>query len=81
MIKLTYAFPWMRTAAIDRRAVLKELADNGIKRLVLTCNLIEDMIRTPELVISCGKDLENYGLKFCDAHAPFGLWKDIAMWT
>lgn len=79
MIKVTYAYPWMRPAAIDRRAVLKELADNGIKRLVLTCNLIEDMIRTPELVISCGKDLENYGLEFCDAHAPFGLWKDLAM--
>lgn len=79
MIPVTYCYNWQNDDEAVRRANLDYLAKQGIKRLVLTCVTIENIINKPELLFSYKKEFQQAGLKFVDAHAPWGLFKDPGM--
>ncbi|MBQ9338510.1 MAG: sugar phosphate isomerase/epimerase [Lentisphaeria bacterium] len=79
MIPVTYSYPWTRSSELDRRAVLKNLADNGVRRLVLSSKIIEDLIIHPGQLFVYRKELAEYGLTLMDAHAPWGTWQDPGM--
>ena len=79
MIPVSYRYPWTLSSEPDRRAVLKDLADNGVRRLVLGSNIIEDLIIHPGQLFVYRKELAEYGLTLMDAHAPWGTWQDPGM--
>ena len=79
MIPVTYSYRWQNDDEAVRRANLESLAKQGVKRLVLTCGEIENIIHRPELLFAYKNDFAQAGLKFVDAHAPWGLFKDPGM--
>lgn len=79
MIPVTYSYPWVNPDPEIQKANLKNLAENGIKNLVLQDKNLEEIIRHPELAYQWKEHLAEFGLKFMDAHAPWGLWKDPGM--
>ena len=79
MIPVTYCYRWQNDDEAVRRANLESLAKQGVKRLVLTCGEIENIIHRPELLFAYKNDFAQAGLKFVDAHAPWGLFKDPGM--
>ena len=79
MIPVTYCYRWQNDDEAVRRENLEFLAKHGVKRIVLTSAEIEKIIHTPELLVAYKKDIPQAGLKFVDAHAPWGLFKDPGM--
>ncbi len=76
---ITYSCPWYTGDADKRRDALRALADAGIFNLVLANEIIESAFSSPELFINARKDMAEFGIKFMDAHAPWGTWKDPGM--
>lgn len=79
MIPVTYCYRWKNDDEAIRRANLEKLAEAGIKRLVLSCVDIENIILKPELLYIYRRELAQAGLTFVDAHAPWGTFKDPGM--
>ena len=79
MIPVTYCYPWTADTEDERHAKLKNIADSGIRRVVLTSGLLDKMTSDPQLLFSFRQDLKEYGLTFMDGHAPWGTWKDPGM--
>lgn len=79
MIPVTYCLPWNRPDPLDRRAVLRTIADSGMKRLVLSSNVLDELICKPEMIPIYTRELADFNLTLMDAHAPWGTWKDPGM--
>ena len=76
MKPVTFNFPLAKTTDDERRALLRKIADSGIRHLTLGNSLIEMFFSTPEAILAYEKDFQEFGLTFVDAHAPWGTWKD-----
>ena len=79
MTELTFNWPLFNVDEDERRHRLRQLADTGICNIVLNNSLIENAIVSPEICRKYILELKEYGLKFVDAHAPWGTWKDPGM--
>ena len=55
-----------------RNYVMQEFAANGAKHLVLTDQLIGDIMKKSDLAAQLCRELESFGMSFADAHSPFG---------
>lgn len=62
-----------------RPYIMAEFAANGERNLVLTAGLIRDVMRQPRAAKIFLADAESAGVKFVDAHAPFGVGEDLNM--
>ena len=60
-----------------RPYIMAEYAANGGKNLVLTDALIRDVMRQPRYAKVLIADGTSAGVKFVDAHAPFGIGEDL----
>ena len=63
--------------SVTRPAYLHELAVNGAKYVVLTSPLLGMILGDPELLPAVSRELEAAGLRFLDAHAPYGPRWDL----
>ena len=63
--------------SVTRPAYLHELAVNGAKYVVLTSPLLGMILGDPELLPAVSRELEAEGLRFLDAHAPYGPRWDL----
>ena len=67
MIPVTYCYPWTADTEDERRAKLKNIADSGIRRLVLTSGLLDKMTSDPQLLFSFRNDLKEGGFEDCNS--------------
>ena len=72
MIPVTYRCPWTVERKEDRRVLLKAIAESGMRRLVLSYAMMEQLILQPELLPVWREELREFGLCFMDSHAPWG---------
>ena len=75
-VPVTYCFPWFSPDAAKRRANLEMLREHGIENLVLRSEDLQNFLREPELFIAVSREMKEAGVRFCDAHAPWGDWSD-----
>ena len=74
---LTHLFAFEQTNDKMRPFIMAEFAANGERNLVLSDALVREVMKTPRAGIALRKDLEATGVKFVDAHAPFGVIEDL----
>lgn len=77
MIPVTYRCPWTVERKEDRLALLKEIAESGMRRLVLSYAMVEQLILQPDLLPVWREELREFGLCFVDSHAPWGRGKEL----
>ena len=77
MIPVTYRCPWTVDRKEDRRVLLKAIAESGMRRLVLSYAMMEQLILQPELLPVWREELREFGLCFMDSHAPWGKGKEL----
>ena len=76
-VPVSYLFDFEYTDDRTRPYMMHEFAVNGARHLVLTDALIGMMMRDHAFRKTLLKEMEQEGLSFCDAHAPFGLMQDL----
>ena len=74
---LTHLFAFEQTNDKVRPFIMAEFAANGERNLVLSDSLIREVIKNPRAAKTLRKDLETSGVKFVDAHAPYGVIEDL----
>ena len=77
MATLTFHHSWKTYEERDRLTVMREFAANGAKHLVLSDTLLKMMGQDYKLAAVLHEQLENAGVDFVDAHAPFSLLGDL----
>ena len=71
MVPITFLYDWEYPSDKDRQTVLYEFAANGARHIVLSDTLLKMIGRCPRLYRELRREVENAGLDFVDAHAPF----------
>ncbi len=74
---ITHAIPLDEFPQHFRPLILAELVASGHKDIVLSIGMIRDMIANPNAIHDWRKLIEDYGMRFVDAHAPFGRYSDL----
>ena len=76
-VPVTYLYEFEHISEKMRPYVMAEFARYGAKHLVLSDVLIQQIMGGDGLEDQLLKEMENAGLSFCDAHAPFGPRRDM----
>lgn len=76
---ITHAFNFGNLDDKMRPYLMAEFAANNAPNLVLRSDFIRDIMRSPGFAKVLHADLESAGVKFVDAHAPFGLLEDLIL--
>ena len=76
-VPLTYDFVFKNPDA--RPWLMAELADAGVKHLVLSVGLINQIMQDASQLNAIERDMKNAGLDFVDAHSPFCLEADMSL--
>ncbi len=76
-VPVTYVVDFGFSDAKTRQFILHEFADNGAENLVLSCWLIDEIMRDYKLAKQLQQEMDAEGLHFVDAHAPFGNVLDM----
>ena len=77
-VPVTFAYNFNGITEALRANIMQEFAANGAKHLVLTCSLISQIMADANLPGKLHKEMNNAGLTFVDAHAPFqGVYDPI----
>ena len=76
-VPVTYLFDFEYTDDKTRPYVMHEFAACGAKHLVLSDTLISKILQVRGLQEILLKEMEDEGLSFMDAHAPFGPKLDL----
>ena len=79
MVPVTFLYDWEYPDDHARESVLAEFAANGAKCLVLTDTLLSMIAGNAALYRILPKQMEKAGLRFADAHAPFGNDLDLSL--
>lgn len=79
MVPLTFLYDWEYPNDHARESTLAEFAANGAENLVLTDTLLSMIAGNAVLYRLLPKQMEKAGLRFVDAHAPFGDDLDISL--
>ncbi len=74
---VTHLFDFEFTNDRMRPYVMAEFAAHGAGNLVLTDTLIREIVKAPGFAKALHKDLQATGMRFVDAHAPFGTVEDL----
>jgi len=77
LLPVTHLFDFEHTHDKTRPYIMAEFAANGGTNLVLTDTLIREVMRRPDFAKTLHKDIDSAGVKFVDAHAPFGQIEDL----
>jgi len=77
-VPVTFLFDFEYTDSKTRPYVMHEFAANGAEHLVLTDTLISMIFQDYSLQKTLLQEMAAEGLTFMDAHAPFGLMRDLA---
>ena len=75
-VPLTFLMPFIENEKL-RRVMLSEFAANGAENIVLSDALIKSIKTDPALAKTYQDEMAAAGLKFADAHAPFGPAVDM----
>ena len=76
-IPVTYLVSQFPQPEKVRRSILRELAVNGVKHIVLGDAMISEIVRNPAFAQTLQKEVAAEGLSFMDSHAPFGKALDM----
>lgn len=76
---LTHFFDWEACPASMRPFVMAEWAAHGARNLVLGHTLMFDILQRPALADELRAQAAAAGLRFLDAHAPFGPLEDLSL--
>ena len=76
-VPLTYDFVFKDP--VVRPWLMAELADAGVKHLVLSVGLINQIMQDASQLNAIERDMKNAGLDFVDAHSPFCLEADMSL--
>ena len=76
-VPVTYLFDYEHCDDLTRPYIMQEFADNGAENLVLSDTLIAEILQKPYFADTLRRDLESTGMRFVDAHAPFGIYQDL----
>ena len=76
-VPVTYLYEIVNVSANMRPYIMAEFARYGAKHLVLGESLITQIFEKPALADTLTTEMNNAGLSFCDAHAPFGPQLDL----
>ena len=76
-IPVTYLVSQIPQPEKVRRSILRELAVNGVKHIVLGDAMISEIVRNPAFAQTLQKEAAAEGLSFMDSHAPFGKALDM----
>lgn len=76
-IPVTYLVSQFPQPEKVRRSILRELAVNGVKHIVLGDAMISEIVRNPAFAQTLQKEAAVEGLSFMDSHAPFGKALDM----
>ena len=76
-VPVTFHPRWGNADERMRKFLLHEFADAGAKHLVLSNDLISDIMENPAFAPQLQKELASEGLSFADAHAPFAGILDL----
>ena len=76
-VPVTYYFDFLTVSDKMRPYIMQEFAGCGAKHLVLSEELMSSCLRDAGKCDTFLQEMQNNGLSFCDAHAPFGLLYDM----
>ncbi len=74
---VTYAFNYSHTDDVLRQYIFHEMAESGIKNIVLSIDLMASILKDGNLVAALMAETAAEGLKFVDSHAQFGGFYDL----
>ncbi len=77
LLPITHFIDYVHFNDRTRPYIMAEFAANGEKNLVLTHGLVREVMRSPEFANVLRKDIKSAGVKFVDAHAPYGTLEDL----
>lgn len=76
-VPLTFYFDFERVSETARPFIMHEFKSCGAEHLVLSDALFSLIFSDPTLIETLMKEVEDAGLTFVDAHAPFGKFTDL----
>ena len=76
-VPVTFMVDFGSNDAKTRQFIMHEFAANGAENLVLSCWLIDEIMRDYKLAKQLQQEMDAEGLRFADAHAPFGSVLDL----
>ena len=76
-IPITHYFSWGECSDRLRPLLMREFTEDGAKQLVLTDCLLRKAMQRFEFADIVRREAKEAGVKFCDAHAPFGVHEDL----
>ena len=76
-VPVTFCAPLADIAPALRCSVMREYASDGAKHIVFGCSLMDQCMRDYRLPAQLCREMEEAGLSFLDAHAPFGPAMDL----
>lgn len=76
---LTHFYDWWHCPPAMRPHAMAEWAANDAENLVLGHSLMHDLLQRPALADELRAQTAAAGLRFLDAHAPFGAWEDLSL--
>jgi len=75
---LTHVQPFaIPQRASERIMLLRTFAETGERNLVLGSSIMRGMTHSPASIRQWREDMAAAGLRFVDAHAPFGVFEDL----
>ena len=74
---VTYAFNYSHTDDVLRRYIFHEMAESGIKNIVLSIDLMAAILKDGPLAATLMAETAAEGLTFVDSHAQFGAFYDL----
>jgi len=76
-VPVTFMVDFGSGDAKTRQFIMHEFAANGAENLVLSCWLVDEIMRDYKLAKQLQQEMAAEGLHFADAHAPFGSVLDL----
>ena len=76
-VPISYLLYTNELAENIRNCYWHELAANGARHVILDAKMLPMIMEKPALAAAVSKELENAGLSFMDAHAPYGIHWDL----
>ena len=76
-IPMTYLFDFDKVDKAGRNNFLAQFADLGVKHLVLSSPLMNIMAESRDTTAEIKREMEYFGLSFCDAHSPYSEYLNL----
>lgn len=76
-VPVTFLFDFKRANETLRPYLMHEFAANGAKHLVLSDDLLRQILSDRNIIKTLNQEMAAEGLSFCDAHAVFGPYLDL----